>query len=123
MVALYLWFNAALYLVLGVWCTLLPDKTAEAIGFAFAKPGARSEYITVYGGLEFGLGVFFLACALQPAWREAGLLLGLCMYAGLVIWRLGTFLAIEGITGFPRLAFGLEAVLCVLALVLWLRRG
>ena len=123
MITIFLWVNAVMYLLLGVWCTVLPDATASSIGFDFAKPGARSEYITVYGGMEFGLGVFFLACALTPAWREAGLLLGLCMYAGLVIWRLYTFLTIAGITGFPRLAFGLEAVLCVAALVLWFRRA
>ena len=123
MLTVYLWINAVMYLVLGVWCTLLPDRTAASIGFAFARPGARSEYVTVYGGMEFGLGVFFLLCALQPGLRAAGLLLALSMYAGLVLWRAGTFVAIEGITGFPRFAFALEAALLVAAVLLWLRRG
>jgi hypothetical protein len=121
--SIFLWFNALMYLALGVWCTVLPRKTAESIGFAFAKPGAQSEYITVYGGMEFGLGVFFLLCALNPVWREAGLLLGLVLYGGLALWRVYTFLTIEGISGFPRIAFVLEAVLFVAAIVLWLRRG
>ena len=123
MVLIYLWLNAAMYLVLGVWCTVLPDKTAASIGFVFAKPGARSEYITVYGGMEFGLGVFFLLSALNSAWREPGLLLGLCLYGGLVLWRIGTFVTIEGITGFPRVAFALEAVLFLAALLLWFGRA
>ena len=122
MVTLYLWFNAVMYLVLGVWCTVLPEKTAAAVGFAFAKPAGRSEFVTVYGGLEFGLGVFFLICALQSGWRETGLLLGLCLYAALTFWRLYTFATIEGIAGFPRVAFVLESALFVSALVLWLRR-
>jgi hypothetical protein len=121
--SIFLWFNALMYLALGVWCTLLPSKTAETIGFAFTKPGARSEYITVYGGMEFGLGVFFLLAALNPVWREGGLLLGLVLYGGLALWRLYTFLTIPGITGFPRIAFVLEAVLFVAAIFLWLRRG
>jgi hypothetical protein len=122
MVAIYLWFNAVMYLVLGVWCTVLPERTAASIGFAFQKPGARSEYITVYGGMEVGLGVFFLLCALGSGWREAGLLLGLCLYGGLAVWRVYTFVTIPGVTGFPRVAFVLEGVLFVAALLLWLRR-
>lgn len=123
MLSIFLWFNALMYLALGVWCTLLPDKTAEAIGFSFAKPGGRSEYITVYGGLEFGLGVFFLLAALNPVWREAGLLLGLVLYGGLALWRTYSFLSIDGITGFPRVAFVLEVVLLLAAILLWIRRA
>lgn len=123
MASIYLWLNALMYLGLGVWCTALPDRTAASIGFVFGKPGARSEYITVYGGMEFGLGVFFLVSVLSPACREAALLLGCCLYGGLVIWRLYTFATIEGITGFPRIAFALEAVLFVAALLLWFRRS
>lgn len=122
MIAIYLWFNALMYLALGVWCSVLPDKTARSLGFAFTTPGARSEYITVYGGMEFGLGVFFLVCAASASWREAGLLLGLCMYAGLLLWRLYTFVAVSGITGFPRIALALEGALFFAALLLWLRR-
>lgn len=118
MAAIYLWFNAVMYLGLGVWCTLVPDKTAASIGFAFDKPGARSEYITVYGGMEFGLGVFFALTALVAAWRDAGLVLGLCLYGGLAIWRLYTFFTIEGIRGFPRVAFVLETGLLIAAIVL-----
>lgn len=123
MVSIYLWFNAAMYVLLGVWCSIWPDKTAAAVGFAFTRPGGRSEYITVYGGMEFGLGVFFLFTVLNPAWREVGLLFGLCLYGSLTLWRLFTFLTIDGISGFPRIAFVLEAVLFLAALVLWLRRG
>ncbi len=122
MVNVYLWLNAAMYLLLGVWCTVLPERTSAAIGFGFEKPGARSEYITVYGGLEVGLGVFFALAALNASWREAGLLLALCLYAGLALWRAYTFLTISGVTGFPRIAFALESGLFIAALILWLRR-
>ena len=121
MLLIYLWLNAVMYLFLGAWCTVMPDKTATSIGFAFTKAGARSEYITVYGGMEVGLGVFFMLTALNPAWRQAGLLLGLCLYGGLALWRLYTFLTIDGVTGFPRFAFVLESVLFVAALLLVLR--
>ena len=66
--------------------------------------------------------MFFLACALNPTWREPGLLLGLCLYAGLTIWRIYTFLTIEGISGFPRIAFTLELLLLAAAVLLWFRR-
>ena len=122
MVTIYLWLNAVMYVGLGVWCTVAPDTTSRSLGFAFTKPGARSEYITVYGGMEFGLGVFFLLCALNSAWRDAGLLFGLTLYGGLAIWRIYTFLTIEGIAGFPRVAIVLEIALFLAAVVLWLRR-
>ena len=112
-----------MYVGLAVWCTVKPDQTAASIGFAFDKPGAKSEYITVYGGMEMGLAAFFLLTALTPAWREAGLLLGLCLYAGLVLWRAYTFFTISGITGFPRIAFALEGALFLIALFLWIKRS
>ena len=44
-----------IYAILGVWCTLLPEKTASALGLAFHGSGIV-EYVVVYGGLEIGLG-------------------------------------------------------------------
>lgn len=122
MITIYLWLNAVMYLGLGVWCTVAPDTTSKSLGYGLTKPGARSEYITVYGGMEFGMGVFFLLCALNDAWRDAGLLFGLCLYAGLALWRVYTFLTVDGITGFPRIAIVLEIGLFVAAIILWLRR-
>ena len=100
MTTAFLWINAALYLVFAVWCTVAPGKTAEAIGFAFAKGGARSEYLVVYGGMELGFAIFFALCALRPAWATAGLVFATCLYAALALYRVASLFFYDGLTPF-----------------------
>jgi hypothetical protein len=115
----YLLFNAALYILFALWCTIAPEKTAGVLGLAFRSGSGKCEYITVYGGLEFGLGLFFLLAGLRPELREAGLILAICFYGGLVLWRLPTLALVPGI---HRVTFGFAAaefVLCAMAAALW----
>jgi hypothetical protein len=121
MVLAYLVANGLLYLVLGAWCTLAPDRTSQAVGFTLASPSGRSEYLTVYGGLEVGLGAFFLAAAFVPSLRTAGLVLGLATYGALALWRVGTLLTVPGVGTFPRVMLAIEVPMALLALLLWLR--
>jgi hypothetical protein len=44
------------------------------------------EFAAVYGGLEAGMGVFFLVCA-KPHLQRTGVLFALCAYAGIVLFR------------------------------------
>ncbi|MFO0903101.1 MAG: hypothetical protein U0939_08890 [Pirellulales bacterium] len=48
------------YLLLAAWCTAMPETTARSVGFELTKGAGQSEYLTVYGGLEFGLGLLLL---------------------------------------------------------------
>lgn len=84
---IYLYINAVLYLVFGVWCAAAPEWTATAVGFAL--PGAQgiAEYVAVYGGLEFGVGAFLLICARNASLVNAGILFGACFYVGLFCFR------------------------------------
>lgn len=86
-VKIYLYLNAVLYLIFGAWCAISPEWTASAVGFTL--PGAQgiAEYIAVYGGLEFGVGVFFLLCALRPSLAKSGILFGACFYTGICVFR------------------------------------
>ncbi len=116
----YLYFNAAAYIVFAVWCTLMPEKTAGFLGLALPTASGKSEYITVYGGLEFGVAMFFLVCAIKPELRSAGLLFALLFYGGLIVWRLGTFVFLSGI-GRTTFYFGAsELLLGLAALGIWL---
>lgn len=119
--ALYLWINGIVYLGLGAWCAILPDKTSQAIGFGLTNASARSEYITVYGGLEIGMGIFFCLCAAQPGLRSAGVLFGLCLYAALAIFRVGTLVALEGVGSFPKTMVVVEIGMAVWAALLWFK--
>lgn len=121
MVVAYLLFNAVLYLALGVWCTVDPDGTSGSIGYALTNDSARSEYLTVYGGLEVGLALFFAVCARTPSLRRGGLALAFFSYAAIATWRGVSLLSLADPGWFPRTMFPVEAVLAVLGFVL-LRR-
>ena len=119
---IYLWINAIAYAGFAAWCTLFPQQTATGIGFTFASPSAKSEYITVYGGLEAGLAAFFLLGAVRPELRSAALIFCVCMYTGLVMFRAGTILMIGDLSKLIYVLFALELVLGSAAWALWLMR-
>ena len=116
---IYLGFQALLYLALAAWCTLAPDGTSKALGFGLTNGSARSEYITVYGGLELGMAVFFLLTALNPDWRRMGVLFALSTYGCLALFRLGTLLFVPDVGAFPKIMIGVEATMTVLAALLF----
>jgi hypothetical protein len=99
------------YLALAAWCALKPQQTSQAVGFQLKPGNGQSEYFTVYGGLQLGLGLFFL----WPWWQEAALpfVLGACMliHACLVLMRSIAFGLYQGIpamtVGFAVLEWGI----------------
>ncbi len=86
MVNAYLWLNALLYIGLAIWCTVAPDATAHAVGFTALTPSGQTEFLAVYGGMEFGIGVLFAYFAVSRQPRN-GLVLGMVFYAPIVAWR------------------------------------
>lgn len=123
MIRAYLLLNAALYLIFSLWCTFSPEKTAANIGFAFRSGSGRSEFVTVYGGLELGMAVFFLITGMRGEYQLAGLLFALCLYAAIVAFRIVTLLTVPGIERITYGTFGLEAILGIAAAILWWKRG
>lgn len=121
MVTIYLAVNALAYLGFAAWCTILPDKTSSAIGFDLTNASAKSEYITVYGGLELGMALFFLVAAINPQMRAAGILFALLLYGCLALFRLGTLLALDDVGKFPYAMFSIEVPMALLAAWLWFR--
>lgn len=119
MVKIYLGLNAAIYLVFALWCTFSASKTATAQGFLTLDGAGRAEYLTVYGGLQFGLALFFALLALTPKWHGVGLLFALCLYVPIVLWR-GIGLAGNWPVGSTTLAVaGLELFMLLWAGWIW----
>lgn len=83
----YLWLNGLLYLLFGAWCALDPVGTSTAVGFTLPGHQGFAEYVAVYGGLEFGVGVFFILCAIKAELRSAGVIFGTCFYLGICLFR------------------------------------
>ncbi|WP_438480332.1 DUF4345 family protein [Oleiharenicola lentus] len=118
---LYLWINAALYFVFAVWCTLKPKETSFNIGYVDLNNSGRSEYLVIYGGLQLGLALMFAWLGSQQNQHATGITLSLLFYAPLVIFRAVTLLQQWPVGGVTLATAGLELLLFVGALVLWLR--
>lgn len=119
MLQAYLYLNAALYVLFAVWCSVMPATTAAALGLDFKSGSGKSEYITVYGGMEFAIAMFFLLAAIKPEYRHAGLLFALLFYGSLVAWRIPTLVFIAGVQPTTYLFAATEFILGVMALLLW----
>lgn len=119
MTALYLWLNAGAYLVFAVWCTLRWASTSAAIGYVQLDGSGRSEYLTIYGGLQLALAIVFALAALRHEHHRSGVLLALVLYGAIVPFR-WISVATLGPVGKGTLVLGvLEIALLVWAAVLW----
>jgi hypothetical protein len=121
MTPIYLWSNAFLYLIFAVWCLLKTTATAEFAGLGFLNGSGRSEYLTVYVGLEAGLAVFFALTALKPEYRELGILFSLALYVGVVLVRTITLFTISSIGMGTYIIAGLEWVLLIIASLIYFK--
>lgn len=85
----YLYLNAFIYAIFALWCTYAPTDTAAAVGYTTLSRSGLSEYMVVYGGLEFGLALFFFWCV-RSGMQRAGVALALALYAPIVVYRFAT---------------------------------
>ena len=122
MTAIYLWLNAALYLLFAAWCTLSWQGTSRKLGYLSLSRSGQSEYLVIYGGLQLGLALFFAWTAWRPAMREAGLAFALFLYGGIVLYRVITVAMWWPVSGLTRVVAGLEIALLVGAILLAMQR-
>jgi hypothetical protein len=111
---LYLYVNAALYLLFAVWSTVSPWKVATNIGYETLSASGRSEFLVVYGGLELGLAAMFAYLAATPPLQRPGVLIALFFYVAIVAYRLITVLKFWPVRPMTLYVGSLEA-----ALLLW----
>ncbi|AJC45406.1 MULTISPECIES: hypothetical protein [Xanthomonas] len=117
----YLWFNAALYALLAVWCTLLPAQTAAAVGYVGLDRSGQSEYLVIYGGLQLGMAFLFGYFA-RTGQLRTGLLLALAFYVPIVLYRSASLLRLWPVGPTTTGLAAFEIVLLLTALVLWRRQ-
>ena len=55
-----------------------PDAWSATVSVAFTGPAGRTDFRAVYGGLEFGVGVFLFLCALRREFVRLGLFASAC---------------------------------------------
>lgn len=114
----YLYFNAAIYALLAVWCTLMPGPTAAAVGFQVLDKSGQSEYLVIYGGLQLGMAFLFAYFARTGQPRN-GLVLSLAFYVPIVVYRAFTLAALWPVGPTTVALAVVEWLLLGAALVLW----
>ena len=84
---IYLAVVALMYVGLALWCSLQPEVTSEKVGFHLTGGSGRSEFLTIYGGLEFGLALVLLASLVKSETVGYGLIACVLIHASLVVFR------------------------------------
>jgi Domain of unknown function (DUF4345) len=64
-----------------------PGDMASLVSLALINATARTDVRATYGGLEFGVGVFFLACALRRDFVRVGLFAAACVLVAMATAR------------------------------------
>jgi hypothetical protein len=121
MTRMFLTLVGVLYLCLAAWCSVSPQTTSRTVGFELRPGAGQSEFLTVYGGLEFGMALFFLLPWVYPSLLQPSLLCCLVIHASLVMFRSVGFALFDQIpSGTVKLAAG-EWVIFLAAAALWFR--
>lgn len=123
MAAIYLWFNAVVYAGFALLCTLRLDATSRSLGYETLSRSGHSEYITVYGGLQWGLALIFAFFAMRPELHRPGLIVALLLYLPIVVHRL---LSLARFAPVAKLTYGvaaLEVAMLLAAVALWYASG
>lgn len=116
---LFLAVVGLLYAGLAAWCAVAPATTSETVGLELKGGSGRSEFLTVYGGLELGLALVFLLPAVLNRHTREAVLACLIIHACLVATRSVSFVLFEGIsTSTYKLAAG-EWVIFLASLAAW----
>ena len=119
---LYLYANAALYAVFALWCTFARERTAQSIGYLTRSNGGNSEYLTVYGGLQWGMAVMFATLAAHGAPESLALFISIGLYVPIVAYRWITIVRFAPVGSMVKGVAVLESLLLAAAIALWFAR-
>ena len=95
LVRLYLALSGLFLAGYGIYCLIDPGLLGRLTGLVIATPAAMTEIRAMYGGLELGLGLFFLISAVLPQTTRQGLFCMLLCLGGLGLSR-GAGLLFDG---------------------------
>jgi hypothetical protein len=123
-VKLFLTLVGFLYLALSLWCSLSPEATSQKVGFERIGDTGRSEFLTVYGGLEFGLALVFLLPWFSRGFLQPALWSCMLIHGSLVGFRTISFALFPNVSSMTyQLAAGEWVIFLVSLLLLWFTRG
>ncbi|MFW5830326.1 MAG: DUF4345 family protein [Planctomycetota bacterium] len=110
---------AILYGLLGCWSLLAPEQVANGVHLSWHNASGRSEFLTVYGGLELGLAAGFLLGAVTPRLQAGVLAMACCSSLGLLLVRTGSMLPADPLHGVVWILFATELALSLATGLAW----
>lgn len=113
----YLWANALIYAGFALWCTLKRKQTSIASGYISLNNSGKSEYLVIYGGLQFGLALFFAYLALNAELHKTGIMFALLLYVPIVIYRIATIYFFRSVKRTTLIIGAMEVLLLVGAII------
>ncbi len=120
MIAVYLYVNAVLYLLLSVWCVIKIEGTSRFLGYSFLNNSGNVEYITIYTGLQAGFAIFLGLAGYYESMHLAGLIFCVSLYGCIVLTRTVAALYYGNLTKATYMVGGLEYGLAIWGvLLLW----
>lgn len=87
----------AAYLLLAAWCVAKPGQTSNSVGLTLHPGSGQSEYLVVYGGLQLGLGLFFLWPLIRHDAEPTVLILCVVLHGCLALMRTCSLVMYTGI--------------------------
>lgn len=90
MISLYRLFGF-LYLVSGLWCVFQAELAAKFLGFELATGLGKSEFLSVYGGLQLGIGIAMLVSSFKAEYLEASVYFSAIFSSFLALFRMFSF--------------------------------
>ena len=111
-----LWASGLIFASYGAACFLSPELPANYAGLSIGSGDAYAEMGAMYGGLQFGFGIFCILCALKPAFYRAGLTLLVIAIGCLALGRLVSAYDADWLVGaYTWGALGFEFLTAILA--------
>ncbi len=108
------------YLVLAAWCMVAPATTAQAVGFELQPGSGQSEYLVVYGGLQLGLGCFFIWPVFwRPEAIPVAIVASFFIHAAIVLLRSIGFLLYADFEETTLVLAAVEWVILISTLLVW----
>lgn len=83
-----LWASGLIFAAYGAVCFISPEVPAGYAGLAISSGDGYAEMGAMYGGLQFGFGLYLLLAALRPAYYRPALTLLVMAIGCLAVARL-----------------------------------
>jgi len=109
-----------LYLVSGVWCAWQAQRSMEFLGYRSDDPHTLGEFITVYGGLQIGIGLAMLLVNIWPQYYSGTLFFATVFSVVLIAMRLLTLVSF-GFFAQGNMMAALEMAIAVALLLVFFR--